>query len=133
MTAVDTNIIVRLLTGDDPGQAAIARDLFATDNVWVAKTVLLETSWVLRRSYAFTDEAIRHALTKLVGLRNVRVEDPLAVGAAMALNAHGVQFADAMHLVSRPLGARFVSFDRPLVRRAKRAGQADVSEPSGST
>ena len=42
MTAVDTNVVVRLLTGDDPAQEAAARALFESGPIWIAKTVLLE-------------------------------------------------------------------------------------------
>ena len=59
MTAVDTNVVVRLLTGDDPKQAAAARALFRSRQIWVAKTVLLETGWVLRSLYGYEERAIR--------------------------------------------------------------------------
>jgi predicted nucleic-acid-binding protein len=127
MTAVDTNVVVRLLTGDDPGQAAAARALFAAGPIWIAKTVLLETGWVLRSLYGLEDAAIRDAFTRLLGLTNVYTEDKPSMAAAMALMIHGIEFADAMHLASRPPGAAFVSFDRSFVRRAKRAGATDVS------
>ena len=39
MTAVDTNVVVRLLTGDDPRQALAAKSLFAAGPIWIAKTV----------------------------------------------------------------------------------------------
>ncbi|MGO9095268.1 MAG: type II toxin-antitoxin system VapC family toxin [Bryobacteraceae bacterium] len=127
MVAVDTNVLVRLLTGDDPHQAAAARRLLDAGPVWIAKTVLLETSWVLRRSYGFEVSAIRDVFTKLLGLKNVQAEDESGVAAALALTQHGIELADAMHLSSRPPGAVFVSFDRSFVRRAKRAGTTEVS------
>ena len=127
MTAVDTNVVVRLLTQDDPKQAAAARSLLAAGPIWIAKTVLLETGWVLRRLYGFDESAIRDALTKLLGLKNVHTEDKPSMVAALALTLHGVELADAMHLSSRPPGAVFVSFDQSLVRRAKRAGENEVS------
>jgi predicted nucleic-acid-binding protein len=127
MTAVDTNILVRLLTGDDPRQEAAARSLFAAGPIWIAKTVLLETGWVLRSLYGFEESAIRDAFTKLLGLENVHAEDEPAVAAALSLTAQGIEFADAMHLASRPPGAAFVSFDQSFVRRARRAGAAGVS------
>src|SRR2546430_10491530 len=108
MIAVDTNVVVRLLTGDNPKQAAAARSLFASGPIWVAKTVLLETGWVLRSLYGFEESAIRDALTKLLGLKNVHAEDAPSVAAALALTTHGIELADAMHLSSRPTGARFV-------------------------
>jgi predicted nucleic-acid-binding protein len=126
MIAVDTNVLVRLLTGDDAKQAATARSLFAAGPIWIAKTVLLETGWVLRSLYGFEESAVRDAFTKLLGLENVHTEDEPAVAAALALTAHGIELADAMHLSSRPSGAAFVSFDQSFVRRAKRAGATDV-------
>ncbi len=127
MTAVDTNVVVRLLTEDDPKQAGAARFLFAAGPIWIAKTVLLETCWVLRSLYGFDEGAIGDAIAKLLGLKNVHTEDKPSVAAALALTAHGIELADAMHLTSRPPGAGFVSFDRSFVRRAIRAGVTGVS------
>jgi predicted nucleic-acid-binding protein len=128
MTAVDTNVVVRLLTGDDAGQAAAAGALFKSGPVWVAKTVLLETGWVLRSQYGFDESAVRDAFTRLLGLKNVHTEDKPAMAAALALTVDGIELADAIHLTSRPPGAAFVSFDRILVRRAVRAGVLGINE-----
>ncbi len=127
MIAVDTNVLVRLLTEDDPKQSAAARSLFAAGPIWIAKTVLLETGWVLRSLYGFEAAAIRDAFRRLLGLKNVHAEDGASVAAALALTALGIELADAMHLSSRPPGATFVSFDQSFVRRAKRAGAIEVS------
>ena len=127
MIAVDTNVLVRLLTGDDPKQETAARSLFATGPIWIAKTVLLETGWVLRHLYGLEESAVHDAFVKLLGLNNVHTEDEPSVAAALALTVHGIELADALHLSSRPPGAAFVSFDQSFVRRAKRAGAADVS------
>jgi predicted nucleic-acid-binding protein len=127
MIAVDTNVVVRLLTEDDPKQAAAARALFAGGPIWIAKTVLLETDWVLRSFYGFDESAIREAFTKLLGLKNVHTDDKSSVAAALALSAHGIELADALHLSGRPPGAGFVSFDRSFVRRAIRAGVTGIS------
>jgi predicted nucleic-acid-binding protein len=127
MIAVDTNVVVRLLTGDDPKQTAVSRSLFAAEPIWIGKTVLLETGWVLRSLYGFDESAIRDAFTRLFGLENVHTEDKSSIAAALALTVHGIELADAMHLSSRPPGAGFVSFDQSFVRRARRAGATDVS------
>jgi|SRR5581483_1803678 len=127
MIAVDTNVVVRLLVGDDPKQAAAAESLFASQAIWISKTVLLETGWVLRKLYGLDDHALRNVFTKLLGIRTVTVEDEPSVAAALALTVHGVDFADAMHVSSRPPGAVFVSFDRSFVRRARRAGLGEVA------
>jgi predicted nucleic-acid-binding protein len=128
MFAIDTNVVVRILTGDDLKQTAAARDLLSAGQIWVAKTVLLETEWVLRSYYKFDSEMIREALTKLLGLKNVSAEDEESVASALALMAHGIEFADAIHLSSKPRGATFISFDRSFVRRARRAGVSGISD-----
>ena len=127
MIAVDTNVLVRLLTGDDPKQAAAARSLFASEPIWIAKTVLFETGWVLRSLCGFEESAIRDAFTKLLGLKNVHAEDESSVAAALALTAHGIELADALHLTSRPPEAQLVSFDKSFVQRAKRASVSGIS------
>jgi len=130
MTAVDTNVLVRLLTGDDPQQALAARTLFASGPIWIAKTVLLETGWVLSSVYGFEGAAITAGFTKLLGLRRVTVEDAPAVAAALKLTGHGIELADALHLCGRPSSARFASFDRALVQRAKRSGVSGLDRLS---
>ena len=128
MTAVDTNVIVRLLTYDDIKQATQASSIFATEEVWIAKTVLLETVWVLSSLYGFGEKNVRGAIALLLGLPNVRMEDRAAVDQALSLVDHGLEFADALHLASAPDGARFVSFDRAFIRRSRRAGVPGVSD-----
>ena len=127
MVAVDTNVLVRLLTEDDPKQAAAAKLLFASEEILIPKTVLLEAAWVLRSLYGFEEREICDVFRKLLGLENVQAEDQTSVASALKLAAFGLEFADALHLSSSP-AARFVSFDRALVRRARRAGVANVSE-----
>ena len=129
MIAVDTNVIVRLLTDDDVEQSAVARSVFGSEPIWIAKTVVLETAWVLRSLYGFEEIAIRVALTKLIGLKSVSVEDAPTVVAALALAAEGVEFADALHLASSPPDSVFVSFDKSLVKRATRAAIRWVRSP----
>jgi predicted nucleic-acid-binding protein len=130
MTAVDTNVVVRLLTHDDRRQAALALSIFETEEIWVAKTVLLETSWVLQSIYNFGGDTVWNALTMLLGLPNVQVEDEVAVAEALSLFGKGVEFADALHLKSKPHGAKFMSFDGAFVRRARRAGITEVQSPA---
>ena len=98
MAGEELSAQVRLLTEDDPKQAATARSLFASEPIWIAKTVLLETGWVLGSLYGFEESAIREAFTKLLGLKNVQVEDEPSVAAALSLTMQGIELADAMHL-----------------------------------
>ena len=48
MIAFDTNLLVRAATNDDPPQVAVVRQLLALSAVFIPRTVLLETEWVLR-------------------------------------------------------------------------------------
>ena len=130
MIAVDTDALVRLLTGDDPVQESAAPSVFASGPIWIAKTVLLETGWVLHSLYGFDETVISDAFTKLLGLRNVHAEDDSAVAAALELTLHGIELADALHVSSRPAAAKFVSFDKSFIRRAKRLGLTGISGPS---
>lgn len=129
MVAVDTNVVVRFLTHDDPKQAARAAALFKSKEIWVAKTVLVETQWVLRSLYRFTDERIARALRALAGLPNVHLEDAEAVAQAMEWWNRGLDFADALHLASRGGATSFVTFDEKFLKRALRAGVGEVATP----
>lgn len=71
MLAIDTNLIVRYLVGDDPGQAARARRLIDNNDVFVGITVLLETEWVLRSVYEFSAAQCAKALSDFAGLPRV--------------------------------------------------------------
>ncbi|MGK2951277.1 MAG: hypothetical protein ACSLEZ_02690 [Thiobacillus sp.] len=72
MIALDTNVLVRCLTLDDPGQAPAARAPLAhRDGVFVAKTVPLELERVLRATYQLPRPVIHSALGKLLGLRGM--------------------------------------------------------------
>ncbi len=129
MNAVDTNVLVRFFVADDRSQFEAAKAVFDVGPVWIAKTVLLETAWVLRRAYGFDDEMVFDVLTKLLDTTNVWIEDHDTILEALALVTSGVQIADAIHLMSRPPGATFLSFDKALVRRAQRAGVESVAIP----
>ena len=120
MLAVDTNVVVRLLVNDDARQGAAARRLFESDEIWVGVTVLLETAWVLESVYELSSDETVKALQGLLGLPNVRAEDPGAVAAALDAAGRGLELADALHLVRTPQDAVFVTFDRALAKRGER-------------
>jgi predicted nucleic-acid-binding protein len=103
--AVDTNLHVRFLTRDDPGQSPRAVTLFGSEEIWIAKTVLLETKWVLRSLYRFTAGQLEDTFRALAGLSNVHLEDAVAVAHAFDFWSAGMDFADALHgrQVRRPV------------------------------
>jgi predicted nucleic-acid-binding protein len=121
MIAIDTSILVRLVTRDDDAQAKRAAALFEREQIYVGKTVLLETEWVLRFSYELSRPVILNALKNSVGLPQVTVEDSPAVAEALDLFETGMDFADALHLASSREAAHFVTFDERLKKRADAA------------
>jgi predicted nucleic-acid-binding protein len=120
MLAVDTHVLVRFLTGDDPEQAGRAFALLRDKAVWAAKTVLLENGWVPRSLYGFEGERSAPALQALVGLEKVHEEDARAVRRALDWFSAGLDFADALHLASLAQAQACVSFDAGFRRRAAR-------------
>lgn len=129
MTAVDTNIIVRLLTADDAKQSQKARSLFKNPEIFIPDTVLLETEWVLRFAYKFEPATINGALVNLLGLPNVRISRPEMLAKALEWQRQGLDFADALHLAASQEQERFVTFDAKLVRKAKHLSNCRVEQP----
>ncbi len=72
MRAVDTNVLVRFFVADDPGQFRRARKVMEAGAVFIPKTVLLETEWVLRHAYGFTAADILRAF----GASALRLQAP---------------------------------------------------------
>jgi predicted nucleic-acid-binding protein len=124
--AVDTNVLVRLVTNDDPAQAQRAAGLFSPEDICIPKSVPLETEWVLRYSYALSRERILHGLRGLLGLDDVSVEDPAAVARAVDWYATGLDFADALHVASSAPAGRFATFDTRLVKQADAAASMQI-------
>jgi len=115
---VDTNVVVRFLTRDDPEQAELARRVMTGGDILLPKTVLLEVEWVLRSAYGYSGEAIGQALWKLLGMDNVVAEDAEAVTRALVWHGGGLDLADALHLASLGEASRLSTFDRELAARA---------------
>lgn len=129
MRAVDTNVLVRFLTGDDPAQAARARKRIEEGDIFVATSVLLETEWVLRSGYGFSTGQIAEALRSFAGLPGITLEDPQLAARAFDWAQQGLDFADALHLGRAQDCAIFLSFDRRLAQAAARVGAVQVAAP----
>jgi predicted nucleic-acid-binding protein len=72
--------------------------LIETNEIWLCKSVLLESEWVLHSSYEFEPEEIQRALRGFLGLPGVKVEDSEQVARALDWHSVGMEFADALHL-----------------------------------
>jgi predicted nucleic acid-binding protein len=119
MRAVDTNVLVRLITRDDARQAPLA-DAFVESGAWVSILALAEASWVLQKLYNRTAAELAAAIGVLLDHKNLTLQAPEVVSAALDLfrERPSLGFSDCMMLeLARkaghlPLG----TFDRDLGR-----------------
>jgi predicted nucleic-acid-binding protein len=119
MRAVDTNVLVRLVTRDDPKQVAAAES-FVHRGAWVSTLVLMEATWVLTAVYDLTHEEIGTAIDMLLRHRNLTLQDSDTVAAALEQyrNRPALGFSDCLILETArkaghlPLG----TFDRNLAK-----------------
>ncbi|MFN3388803.1 MAG: type II toxin-antitoxin system VapC family toxin [Allosphingosinicella sp.] len=118
MKAVDTNVPLRLLTGDDPAQETVARTLLGDEGILISLTVLMETEWVLRSFYRWTRSRIADALEALAALDGVQFERRPAALWAIARFRAGADMADMIHLLVQGEHDGFATFDASVARAA---------------
>ena len=129
MIAVDTNLLVRILTNDDPVQARRAVKILKSDDIFITKTVLLETELVLRHAYEIGRSNIIIGFQKLLGLVNVNVEDLDSVYQAISWYENKFDFADALHLASSRRCISFATFDSFFIKKAQQFSSMDMIKP----
>jgi len=84
MRAVDTNVLVRLITRDDARQAAAA-DSFVEKGAWVSVLSLAEAMWVLTSVYELKPKELARAIEMLLSHRSLALQYPETVAAALDL------------------------------------------------
>ena len=118
MIAIDTNILVRIVTNDDPEQAQRAALVLQNQAVFISKTVVLELEWVLRFSYSLKRNIIQLTLLKILTTDGFTVEQSPAVEQSLLWYEKGMDFADALHLACSLHVDHFFSFDKKLIKKA---------------
>ena len=124
MRAVDTNILVRLITRDDQRQLAMAEAWIAR-GAWVSTLVLAETSWVLGAVYDLRHDDIATVVEMLLSHEHLSLQDPEAVAAALEQyrKVPALGFTDCLILeIARKAG------HLPLGTFDKRLAHTDGSE-----
>lgn len=119
MRAIDTNVLVRLMTRDDVRQAAAA-DAFIEQGAWISVLVLTEATWVLSAVYNCSAIELTTALDMLLDHKSLTIQDSDVVIAALDLfrAKPSLGFSDCLILqMARqaghlPLG----TFDRSLAK-----------------
>lgn len=130
MRAIDTNIVVRVVTADDPVQSPLARAVVAAGDVLVPITVILEAAWVLRRFYGYNDILAATAMHDFSRLPGVAVEHADRLAPAVAHAGRGMDFADALHLAAAEGCEALLTFDRAFVQASAGAGGPPVRDAS---
>ena len=74
MRAIDTNVLVRLLARNDPGQLASA-EAFVQAGAWVSLLVLMETVWVLDSVYEIKPAPLADGVEMLLDHKQLVVQD----------------------------------------------------------
>ncbi|PIE41756.1 MAG: PIN domain nuclease [Gammaproteobacteria bacterium] len=129
MVAIDTNIIIRLLTCDDKKQYSTSLKLFREEQIYIPDTVILETEWVLRFAYEFKPEEVCEALRKLFGLPNVYLANERLVAQAIDWHEKGLDFADSFHLALCQGIPTLKTFDEKFIKQSKKLSHCIVEKP----
>ncbi|MFO1027547.1 MAG: type II toxin-antitoxin system VapC family toxin [Acetobacteraceae bacterium] len=143
----DTHVLIRAAVpavdsmSEDGIQSAQAREILRNPTlIAVTMPALCEFVWVLRRMSKYSRHEIRAAIEQLCAATSVTC-DRQALGAGLAVLAHGGDFADGVIASSGAAlgGDTFVSFDRQAVRLWVKPGcrmcdrSANRHSPAGRT
>jgi predicted nucleic-acid-binding protein len=124
MIGIDTNLLLRLIVGDDPRQAVTARDFLrehcsADEPGYVCHIVLVELVWTLAKAYGFTRAQIAAALEQVLETAQLDIESSNDVAAATKDFRSGTaDFADCLLVrVNSAAGcSSTVTFDRKAAK-----------------
>ena len=123
MIGLDTNVLVRYLTGDGAEQqadaSAVLEHLTPAEPGFVSREVVLELVWVLSHGYGLPRKRIAEILVELLDTSGLLFEDAADVSrAAVEYGRGGPEFADRMILAAaqRAGATPLFTFDRDLAR-----------------
>lgn len=124
MIALDTNLLVRLLTNDDPRQSAkvdawLSANASSKSPAYVDHIVLCELAWVLGTSYGYLRSDVHQAIAALLQQEQLKVESPAMVRQALVRYEFGPgDFSDYL-LAERARAAGFA----PVLTLDKKAAK----------
>ncbi len=121
MTGLDTNILVRYLTQDDPAQFQAALRLLNKKGAafFVPDLVLVELDWVLSDVYGWTREEIAETFARLLTIHNLFFEDEGRIRTALKTIRGGADLSDSLIAAfCRERGCReLATFDRGMIKQ----------------
>lgn len=120
MIGLDTNVLVRFLTQDDPKQSAkanrvINQELSEKNQGFVSHPVLMELIWVLRFSYDQSKETLIHVIENLLVTKQLQIERADLVYLALQKYVNGqADFSDALiYMLAESAGCeKTLTFDK---------------------
>lgn len=87
MIGLDTNVLVRYITGDDRKQAALAARLIESLSEespgFISVVTLVELCWVLESAYQFTRSQLTAVFQTLMAVENFKIDRVSVVASAM--------------------------------------------------
>ncbi len=117
MHAIDTNVLVRLITRDHPRQTSAAES-FVAKGAWVPLLALAEAVWVLDSVYELSPADQAKGIEMLLRHQQLSIQDSETVAAALALfrDKPSLGFSDCLMLeIARKAGhTPLGTFDRNL-------------------
>jgi len=117
MRAIDTNVLVRLVTRDDSRQVVAAEE-FTSKGAWVSHVVLAETTWVLSEVYDLSHAQISDVVDMLLTHQQVALQESEVVRSALDhyQKTPNLGFSDCLVLeIARQAGhLPFGTFDKRL-------------------
>ncbi len=120
MTGLDTNILVRYLTQDDPVQFQAVLLLLNKKSAtfFVPDLVLVEVDWVLSGVYGWTRDEIAETFARLLTIQNLVFEDEGRIRGALKTVRLGADLSDALiAALSKERGCKeLATFDRGLLK-----------------
>lgn len=129
MRAVDTNVLVRLITRDDEAQT-LAAERFVAHGAWVSVLVLTEATGVLATVYSLKRKHIALAIEMLLAHEQLVIQDADFVNAALSdfRRVPAVGFSDCLKLAPARAAGHFPlgTFDRNLTKREGAVSPADA-------
>ncbi len=127
MIAFDTNLLVRLAMNDHPQQAEIAENLLKSNDVFISRTVLLETEWVLHSRYKIKVKQLSEFFTALLNQDTIIIENYQQIEQALEWYELGADFSDAIHLAACDTSV-FYTFDQGFCKVAREKGITSAIE-----
>ena len=122
----DTNVLLRVIVGDDARQShAALKVMEQADLVAVSLHALCELVWVLHRRYEVSRADIAVAIRQLMNTQNIALNRPAVEAGLLVLDAGG-DFADGVIAFEGQWlgGETFVSFDQQAVALLTAQGQS---------